>query len=496
MSEHTGTAKRKPRSLTGEAGFTIMEVLVAAVILSFGILTTVAVFDTSRQLSRTAEHKTTMAQRAQAELERIVSLPWNQVALTGSSASWSTTPGDYTYVSASPGACPGNSSGPAPVYQPDHSGASNATESLVINGCSYTNTVAGNTQTVTSTQGTVAPTQAWSAPLHDGGTVTGQVYDFITWTADPTCSQTSTPGSTCSTTNDYKRVSVVVTMSGPHPAHPAIYSEYVTPPNSGRPPNSGAGTTCTQGGQTVSCTNTPPAGQVPSPTFELCDTSASNSQCTEPTSCAGNVLNNTISGTGVVPDLLGTAQPDADCTSGTPPTPAPPCYATNLGCGTGVSGSGNIPPGGLPIQPSSGSTCTTPPSDNTKSHSWVTPAIATGTTWNLTGTGTMTTFVESGGTSPVNATLCMALYALPTGLAGNLLGTQIGTSFSASISAQAGTPTPVTFDFNVGSGTYALASTGQARVEVVLWVVNTSSAVDLVYDQTQFASQLTFLLQT
>jgi hypothetical protein len=126
----------------------------------------------------------------------------------------------------------------------------------------------------------------------------------------------------------------------------------------------------------------------------------------------------------------------------------------------------------------------------------VTPAIAAGSTWNLAGTGTMATYFESGTATPVNATLCMALYALPSGLGGTLLGTQIGATFSASVYASAGVPTPATFDFNVGSGTYALVSTGAARIEVVVWVVNSSSAVDLVYDQSQFASQITFLLQT
>jgi hypothetical protein len=468
--------------MKNQDGFTIIEVLVGALIVAVGVLTTLTVLDSSRRLNLTSEHKTTMGQRAQAELERIVSLPWNQVALTGSSSSWSTTPNDYTYVTTSPGSCPTNGSGPAPSYQPDRSsGGSSSTESLVINGCTYTNTVNGNSQTTTPTQGTVAPVQNWSAPLRDGTTITGQIYDFVTWTADPTCSQTATPGSTCSTTNDYKRVTVVVTMSGPHPAQPAIYSEFVTPPNNGHPPNSGAGTTCTQGTQTVSCTNTPPAGEVPTQSFSLCDTSSSQSQCTEPVPCTGNVLDNTITGTGVVPDLLGTSQPTGTCTT-------TPCFDTNIAPGCT----------GLQMPPTSGTTCTTPAVDNSKTHSWVTPAIAAGTTWNLTGTGTMTTYVESSTSTTVNATLCMALYALPAGpILGNAFGgTQIGATFSTTVSATAGVPTPATFDFNVNSGTYALASTGLARVEVVLWFTNTSNAVDLVYDGAAAASQITFLLQT
>jgi len=487
-------------SLAGQDGFTLIEVLVGSLILAIGILSTLAVFGSSRSLSATAEHQTVMAQRAQSELERIQSLPWNQVALTGTSSSWSATSSDYTYVSNPAGSCPGTSSGAAPQYQPDKSGASSTMESLVINGCSYTTTVSGSSQTITPTQGSVAPVTSWTAPLQNGTSVSGSVYDFVTWTADPTCSQTSTPGSSCSTTNDYKRVTVVVTINGiSQPNHPLILSGYVTPPNNGHPPNSTPGTTCAQGGQTVSCTNTPPPGQVPTQSFPLCDTSASSSSCTEPVSCTGNTLDDTITGTGAVPDLLGTSQPTGDCTTGTPPSPTPPCFATDAGCGSGS---------GLPLQPCP-SNCTTvggtgtapcysPPANNTESHSWVTPAISAGTTWNLTGTGTMTAYVESGTATPINATLCLAVYVLPTGLgsAGGLFANQVGASVSTSVYAAAGVPTPATFDFNLGSGTYAVASTGLARVEVVLWIANSSSAIDLVYDQGPFASQITFLLQT
>jgi len=92
----------------------------------------------------------------------------------------------------------------------------------------------------------------------------------------------------------------------------------------------------------------------------------------------------------------------------------------------------------------------------------------------------------------------MAVYALPTGLSqqGGLFANQIGAAVSTSVYAAAGVPTPATFDFDLGSGTYAIASTGLARVEVVVWIANSTSAVNLVYDQAEFASQISFLLQS
>ncbi len=83
-----------------EEGFTLVEVLVGALILVVGILSTLSVLDSSRRLTVVAEHQTTLAQRAQNELERVLSLPYSQVALTGTSTSWSTSPGSYTYVNS------------------------------------------------------------------------------------------------------------------------------------------------------------------------------------------------------------------------------------------------------------------------------------------------------------------------------------------------------------------------------------------------------------
>ena len=175
----------------GEEGFTIIELLAAAIVLVIGIGAMLAVFSASGKLTLTAERSTSEAHRASLELERIKSLPWGQVALTGTSSQWSANAGDYTYVSGLTGACPASSSGAAPQYQPDHRpGGSTATEPLVINGCSYT--LSGSSTQIAG--GTIAPATAWS-----DGHFSGFIFDFITWVNDPTCSQTQTPGSNCPT---------------------------------------------------------------------------------------------------------------------------------------------------------------------------------------------------------------------------------------------------------------------------------------------------------
>jgi len=142
----------------------------------------------------------------------------------------------------------------------------------------------------------VAPVSAWS-----DGRLSGNVYDFVTWTSDPTCSQTTTSGSICATSNDYKRVTIVVTVNGAsHPSKPAVVSGFVAnpsdvppgaPANAQQNPLSSPTTSCVNGlGQTVSCSNT--VSGTPLQYFPT-DCSSSGTSCGTP-ACAGNSLHNTI----------------------------------------------------------------------------------------------------------------------------------------------------------------------------------------------------------
>jgi prepilin-type N-terminal cleavage/methylation domain-containing protein len=467
-----------------EEGFTLIEVLAAMAVLVIGILSTFMAVNASRKLTLVAERQTSMQHRAEQELERVKALPYNEVALTGTSSSWSTNASDYTYVNNPAGTCPGAPAGSAPTYQPDHSqGGSSATESLAINGCTY----AINGSSTTLGGGVVAPATSWS-----DGRFSGSIYDFVTWTADPTCSQTSAPGSVCSTTNDYKRITIVVTLTGAtQPSHPAILTALLPDPNENSSQNidQSVGTKCTNSqGQTVSCSVT--LSGTPHQFFP-CDSSYSGS-CGVPSS-SGNPLHDTLEsvlGVAPSPDQLGTTVPTGTNTNGSG-TPNPPCYATDVGCGN--------PGGGLPLPPS-GSQCGSPPANNTKSHAWVTPGIPSGTTWNLNGTGSFTTYIESGSGVAVNATVCVGLYLVPGGvlglLTGNLLATPIGAAVSVTATAQAGVYTPMSFNFDVGSTDSIVGGgiLGLPRVEVVVWIAASGSTdVNLAYDQAAFASQVTLM---
>src|SRR2546421_12416417 len=98
-----------------EHGFALIEALVAITILAVGILTTMVALNSSRTLTLVAERQTSMAHRAQVELETVKSLPYSQIGLTGTSSSWSTDASSYTGVNNPGGACPGVPTGTAPT---------------------------------------------------------------------------------------------------------------------------------------------------------------------------------------------------------------------------------------------------------------------------------------------------------------------------------------------------------------------------------------------
>jgi hypothetical protein len=478
---------------SSQAGFTVVEVLVAAVVLLVGVLSSFLAIEASQHLDTVAERQTELAHRAQAELERVKSLPYDQVGLTGTNVSWSGSVGSPTYVSAPAGSCPDTTTGPAPTYQPDHyPGGSASIESMVVNGCSYAGT--------TYSTGTVEAESSWS-----DGNLSGRLYDFITWTSDPTCSQTTTPGSVCPVSNDYKRIVVVASADGvAQPSQPAIVGGYATNPSAAPPsvtntsdPLHNPSTLCIDGqGHVVSCSNTlvgTPLQYFPTdcPYNGSC-VSGGGGSATTPPACAGNPLHATLVASGQTPpapDILSPTLPAGQCLD-SGGNPLPPCYATDLSCG-GL--------GGLPLRPSGSNACGSPPADNTRGHSWVTPDIPAGTSVNLTGTGSMTSYLQSTTGATVSGTLCLGLYIVRDSTlgsqSGNLFATPIGSTATASVTAPASAPAPISFTFTTGQGATVSSSTGNlARIEFVEWLAGTGSTqMTLDFDQLDFPSQVTLM---
>lgn len=78
--------------LRDERGMSLLELMVAAMICAVGIIATIGVLDTSREVSVKAEFRETMAHQAEREIERILELPWSEFAHSGSVPASSSDP--------------------------------------------------------------------------------------------------------------------------------------------------------------------------------------------------------------------------------------------------------------------------------------------------------------------------------------------------------------------------------------------------------------------
>jgi Tfp pilus assembly protein PilE len=176
---------RHARRFAGEEGFGLIELMVAATVVLTGVLSAFLAFEASQRADSRGERTAAVAHRSQAELERIMALPYTSVAMestpTNSGSKNKYDPLNYVVT------------GPPAEYQYDW------------------NEPAKKEQFVTG--GTLAPSSSWT-----DGKLTGTIYLFVTWVADACPS--------CAKSQDYKRVTLVLTTPGT--ARPFTTSTIVT----------------------------------------------------------------------------------------------------------------------------------------------------------------------------------------------------------------------------------------------------------------------------
>jgi prepilin-type N-terminal cleavage/methylation domain-containing protein len=221
------------RPLAAEAGFTLVEVLVAIVILAVGAIAVVSTFDSSRKLTTDAEIRDVAATLARGEIERLESLSWSNIALAAAPTKNSgATTTDPTYYISTTG-CPGSA---ASCYQWDSSSTSSR-EAFVINA---------------STTDTTANPKTWEEAISTSNgsvRVSGSMYRFITWVNDSLCKAAA-----CSGSEDYKRLTVAVTSS--RLKSPVTLSTlWVNPAGGTASPLTQEGVKCLDGGSKVACTH-------------------------------------------------------------------------------------------------------------------------------------------------------------------------------------------------------------------------------------------------
>jgi Tfp pilus assembly protein PilV len=201
----------QPRS---EEGFGLIEVLVAVLILTVALLGLLGAFTSARKLTLLSERRTSMAHRAQLEVERLQATTYSELLMSSTPAhSAETTNPDY-YVKA----------GTPPEYQ--YGAASTEAETLAIAGseCATLKTPCG---AIAAQPTGRACSQHIGACEWKDGVLGGNVYDFVTWHTDNNC------GAKCPTKENYKRLTVVVTLSAPSGARqvaPLRFSTLIAEP--------------------------------------------------------------------------------------------------------------------------------------------------------------------------------------------------------------------------------------------------------------------------
>jgi prepilin-type N-terminal cleavage/methylation domain-containing protein len=180
---------RRPLRLPAEDGFTLIELLVAILVLTVGLLGLIGGFDSARKLNLLSERRTSMAHRAQLEVERLQATPYGELALTSAPThSTQTTNPDY-YVKEG-----------GTEYQ--YGEKETEVEKLV--------TEPATGKISKEPAGRKCSKEVGACEWEDGP-VSGNVYDFVTWHHDTTCAPAKT--------ENYKRLTVVVTTKVPSGNH-------------------------------------------------------------------------------------------------------------------------------------------------------------------------------------------------------------------------------------------------------------------------------------
>ena len=172
---------RRLASVRREDGFSLVELLIAALVLAIGIAALVTILISSRHSMNDTERRAAASHVAQRALEDIQSLPYAEIGLTSFPSGSADPDSPNYYVSGT-------------SYRPDQrAGGSTATEPLVGGG-------------------TLAPTTTW-----DDGRLSGVIHRYVTST-------------NVGPADNVKRVTVAVTIEeGQRKVKPVLVSSVISP---------------------------------------------------------------------------------------------------------------------------------------------------------------------------------------------------------------------------------------------------------------------------
>jgi prepilin-type N-terminal cleavage/methylation domain-containing protein len=177
--------------LREQDGFTLVESVVAALLVGIASVGVLGVLDTSRRATYRAEQSQVASDIAQREMEAIRALDYSKVALTSNPGGSADGSDPRTRVSGSKFALERNGGSQADMV----------VNGGVLNGPLLSGGVLGDPGTIEG--GTVDP---GPSPF-ESGDVSGTIHRFVVWQDDPNCLPLVCPG-----TQDFKRVVVAVAL--------------------------------------------------------------------------------------------------------------------------------------------------------------------------------------------------------------------------------------------------------------------------------------------
>ena len=188
------TSRRHMRRLASEDGFTLFELLIAMAVTAVGLMALVSSFDHSRELVSTAEKTEVASHQAERAMERVLAMPYAQVAHATAPAHNADTKNPAFYVTGS-------------TYQWDQGATGPRSDNLEVD----------------AVNGQIANVSNWQ---DSASRLTGKTYTFVTRTGD-LCSDTGCPAGD----QRGKRVTLAVTVDGPRPLNrPVLISSVMINP--------------------------------------------------------------------------------------------------------------------------------------------------------------------------------------------------------------------------------------------------------------------------
>jgi prepilin-type N-terminal cleavage/methylation domain-containing protein len=447
--------------LASQDGFTLIELMVALLVLTVGIFAVATTFDFSRASTNQSELRTTAVDRIQREVEAVRSLPYEQAAHpTGGILATSADPKDPT----------SRISGSNFGWDPAHPAAS---EPLV-----------------TSANGTVPMKQVIAKGEDDRFGYT--IWRFVTRTAEPACSA----GLTCEAGgNQYRRITVVVRAEGLGGALDPVWSSTTVIDPARAANNDGQPQTLCQNEEGTALELCSAAADGDPLELYLTDTPANsgNSRQQIPADPAQRKLHKTVkvpasctagSSSGCpVPDLMvADPLPILDAEDPVPPLVS---FATDV--------TPTVDAGRPLVQDAVACGGTPSKTDDLKGAYWVSPPLAEPT--KLTGHGAMRLYGHSWTGAEHNVDLCGVVYDVPATIANPVAQPprEIGDFYSDY--DWPATPQPINVDVHLGVPHGWTVAAGR-RIGVRLWVSGSSGDdVVLIYGQDNHESGLTLLTE-